>query len=255
MTLLQVKNVSKSFDGVQALDKCSFDVKEGEILGLIGPNGSGKTTMFNVITGIYDPDGGAISYKGEDLIELDTYEVAQMGIGRTFQLIRLFPKLTVMDNMLIALKYVHGENLWPQLLKKKHVMREEEKNISRAKELLHIVNLEDKANELAENLSYGQQKLLEIVRAIAFEPQLMLLDEPIAGVNPTMQKQMLRLIENLNRRGMTIVIIEHNMNVMMRFCDRIVVLDYGKEIAMGPPSKIKKSRKVVEAYLGKTNRA
>ncbi len=253
MPLLQVKKATKTFDGITAVDSCSFDVKEGEILGLIGPNGSGKTTMFNLITGIYDPDAGDIYFKGESVTDLGTYEVAQLGIGRTFQLIRLFPKLTVMDNMLIAQKYVHAERFWTQLLKKKHVQEEEKTKKERAMELLTMVNLNEKANDLAENLSYGQQKLLEIVRALAMEPEMLLLDEPIAGVNPTMTKQILGLIKKLNEKGMTIVIIEHNMNVMMTFCDRLVVLDYGKEIAAGPPSRIKSNRKVIEAYLGRKN--
>ena len=251
MQFLSVKNVSKRFDGVTALDGCSFDVKEGEILGLIGPNGSGKTTMFNLISGIYDPDNGQIELKGEDVIDLDCYEISQLGISRTFQLIRLFPRLTVMDNMLIAQKYVHGEKFWVQLLRKKHVKDEEKAKIERAMQLLRLVNLHEKVNDLAENLSYGQQKLLEIVRAIASDPQILLLDEPIAGVNPTMTKQILDLIKNLNKKGMTIVIIEHNMNVMMKFCDRIVVLDNGKEIASGSPGQIKKNKKVIEAYLGR----
>ncbi|HLC76702.1 MAG TPA: ABC transporter ATP-binding protein [archaeon] len=251
MNLLSVKNVSKHFGGVSALDRCSFDVKEGEILGLIGPNGSGKTTMFNMITGIHDPEKGQIKFSGEDIVELGTYEISQLGLSRTFQLIRLFPKLTVMDNMLIAQKYVHGENFWPQLLRKKHVIQEEEQKIKRSMELLEMVNLSDKANDLAENLSYGQQKLLEIVRALATDPKVLLLDEPIAGVNPTMTKQILTLIKDLNKRGMTIVIIEHNMNVMMNFCDRLVVLDNGKEIAMGTPGQVRKNRKVIEAYLGR----
>lgn len=249
--LLSVKNVSKNFDGVQALNNCSFEVKEGEILGLIGPNGSGKTTMFNLITGIFDPEKGQINFKGEDIIELDPYEISQLGLARTFQLIRLFPKLTVMDNMLIAQKYVHGEKFWAQLLRKKHVQEEEKSRAERAMELLRMVNLHEKANELAENLSYGQQKLLEIVRALASDPHVLLLDEPIAGVNPTMTKQILNLIKNLNKKGTTIVIIEHNMNVMMNFCDRIVVLDSGQEIASGRPAQIKKNKKVIEAYLGK----
>lgn len=251
MRILSVKNISKHFDGVTALDNCSFDVNEGEILGLIGPNGSGKTTMFNVITGLHKSDTGKIFLKGEQIGRWKTHKIAEQGIGRTFQLIRLFPKLTVMDNMLIAMKYVHGQNFWPQLLRKRHVHEEENAARGRATGLLKLVNLHEKCNDLAENLSYGQQKLLEIVRVLASEPQLLLLDEPIAGVNPTMTKQILGLIKDLNRKGMTIVIIEHNMNVMMSFCHRLVVLDYGKEIAMGKPSQIRKNKKVIEAYLGR----
>ena len=251
MKILSVKNVSKNFDGVAALDNCSFDVKEGEILGLIGPNGSGKTTMFNVITSIHNPDGGKIIYKGGDITNWKTHNIASLGLARTFQLIRLFPRLTVMDNILIAMKYLHGERFWPQLIRKSHVNKEEKSKTERATELLHLVNLQHKENELAENLSYGQQKLLEIIRALAAEPSILLLDEPIAGVNPTMTKQILTLIKNLNKKGMTIVIIEHNMNVMMKFCDRLVVLDYGKEIAFGTPTSVKNNKKVIEAYLGR----
>lgn len=251
MNLLSVKNISKHFDGVTALDSCSFDVKEGEILGLIGPNGSGKTTMFNAITGIHRADSGKIFFKGEETTKWKTHEIAGQYISRTFQLIRLFPKLTVMDNMLIAMRYVHGQNFWPQLLRKKHVKEEDEEKKIHARELLSIVNLQEKENDLAENLSYGQQKLLEIVRCLAGEPQLLLLDEPIAGVNPTMTKQILNLIKGLNKKGTTVVIIEHNMNVMMNFCDRLVVLDYGKEIAAGTPARVRKNKKVIEAYLGR----
>lgn len=251
--MLQIKNISKNFDGVQALDKCSFEVKEGEILGLIGPNGSGKTTMFNIITSIYESDNGNIIFKDEDITNWKTHKIAAFGISRTFQLISLFPKLTVMDNMLIAMNYVHGDKFWPQLLKKKHVKEEDEAMKKYARKILTIVNLHQKENCLAENLSYGQQKLLEIVRALATEPALLLLDEPIAGVNSMMRKQILDLIKKLNKKGMTMLIIEHNMNVMMNFCDRLVVLDYGKNIADGTPSQIKKNKKVIEAYFGKSH--
>ncbi len=251
MKSLLVEHVSKNFDGIHALDNCSFHAEEGEILGLIGPNGSGKTTMFNVITGMHKADSGRISYKGEDITHWKTYDIAKLGIARTFQLIRLFPKLTVMDNMLLATRYVHGERFSTQFLRRAHMKEEEKNNISRAKELLKLANLHEKSFELAENLSYGQQKLLEIVRTLATEPQLLLLDEPIAGVNPTMAKQILELIKTLNKKGMTIIVIEHNMNIIMKICSRIVVMDYGKEIAAGAPAQIKSNKKVIEAYLGK----
>ena len=248
--MLEVKNISKNFDGIQAIANCSFNVNQGEILGLIGPNGSGKTTLFNLITGIHKVDYGNITYNGEEITNWPTHEIANLGIARTFQLIRLFPKITVLDNMLIAQKYIHGEKLWNQFFRKKHIRQEEKNNKLKALELLKLVNLEKKAADLAENLSYGQQKLLEIIRAVASEPKVLLLDEPIAGVNPTMINQILNLIKSLNKKGITIVIIEHNMNVMMNFCNRLVVLDNGKEIASGKPSQIKKNKKVVEAYLG-----
>ena len=248
--MLEVKNINKNFDGIKALDNCSFNVDEGEILGLIGPNGSGKTTIFNIITGFYQPSSGNIVHNGEDITNWPTYKISSLGISRTFQLIRLFPKLTVLDNMLIAQKYIHGENLWSQFFRKKHVKEEEKAKTQKAIELLQLVNLDKKADDLAENLSYGQQKLLEIIRAVASDPKLILLDEPIAGVNPTMANKILELIRSLNRKGMTVVIIEHNMNAMMKFCDRLVVLDHGKEIAIGSPRKIKNNKKVIEAYLG-----
>ena len=251
MKILSLKNVSKNFDGVTALNNCSFDVKEGEILGLIGPNGSGKTTMFNVITGIHEAGGGKIIYKGSDITEWKTNRIAYAGIGRTFQLIRLFPNLTAMDNMLIAQKYDNAENFWPQLIGKSKVNKEESNRKEKAMELLNLVNLGEKSSELAGNLSYGQQKLLEIIRAVAAEPRLLLLDEPIAGVNPTMTNQILSLIRELNKKGTTIIIIEHNMGVVMNLCDRIVVMDSGKEIASGRPGEIRKNKKVIEAYLGR----
>lgn len=249
--LLQVKSVSKNFGGVIALDRCSFDVHEGEILGLIGPNGSGKTTMFNTITGLHRSDSGKILFNQHEITKWKTHQIASSGMGRTFQLIRLFPKLHVMDNMLIAMKYKHGQSFWPQLIRKGEVKAEDKTKMEHARELLRLVNLHEKENDFAENLSYGQQKLLEIVRSLAGEPTLLLLDEPIAGVNPTMTKQILALVKDLNKKGMTIIIIEHNMNMMMNFCDRLVVLDYGKEIAIGKPSQIKNNKKVIEAYLGK----
>lgn len=250
MKILSVKNISKNFGGVQALDNCSFDVNDGEILGLIGPNGSGKTTMFNIITGIHEADSGKITFGKKDITKTGTYEIASLGICRTFQLIRLFPKLTLMDNVLIATK-MKGEMFWPQFLKKRDVNAEENRMKENARRLLEMSNLQSKENELAENLSYGQQKLLEIIRALATKPKLLLLDEPIAGVNPTMTKQILSLIKKLNDGGMTVLIIEHNMNVMMNFCDRLIVLDYGREIAAGKPGQIKKNKRVIEAYLGR----
>jgi len=246
---LEIKNLTKSFGGIRAVDCCSFEVKEGELLGLIGPNGSGKTTTFNLITAMLKPDSGKILFKGKNITGLKTYQIARLGIGRTFQLIKMFPRLRVIDNVMIARRFVIGEKFWPQFYSKR-VSAEEEDNKKRCLELLKLVNLDAKQNDLAENLSYGQQKLLEIARAMATEPDLLLLDEPFAGVNPTLTKQIIEVIKKLNRKGKTIIIVEHNMNIMMNLCKRLVVLDYGKEIAQGSPAHIKKNKKVIEAYLG-----
>lgn len=249
--MLELNRVSKHFEGIRALDKCSFHVKEGEIAGLIGPNGSGKTTAFNTITGLYKASEGEIIFKGEDITDLRTNQIANMGIGRTFQMVRLFPKMTVMDNMLVSRRYIKAEKLWPQLFSKSHVRHEEDLARERCKEILKTVRLEKKIDELAETLSYGQQKLLEIARCLALEPELLLLDEPIAGVNPSLAKEILDVIRKLNKEGKTVVLIEHAMWAVMDICQRIIVLDYGKVIAEGMPSEIRKDESVIEAYLGK----
>jgi ABC-type branched-subunit amino acid transport system ATPase component len=238
MPLLDVKNVRKHFGGINALDECSLDLKEGEILGLIGPNGSGKTTLFNVLTGIHKADSGQVYYKQKRVDGLKPHEIARLGIGRTFQVVRVFRKMTLSENMITA--GLHSP------LRSDSKGREQ-----RAIELLNYVGLADLKEQYAMNLSYGQMKLLEFAMVLMFDPQLILLDEPASGVNPVMIRKMMDYIEDLNSRAQkTFIVIEHNIRMIMNLCDRIVVLNAGKNIADGTPQEIKGNKAVVDAYLG-----
>lgn len=228
--LLKITNLTKTFGGITAVDDLSFNVKEGAITGLIGPNGSGKTVTFNLITGIYKPDGGEVYLKGERLIGLKPHEISRKGIGRTFQLIRVFPKMTVLENLEIAAR--------------EKDFREE------ALELLEFVDLSHLKDEYGGNLSYGQQKLLEFVRVLMTEPDLVLLDEPTSGINPTLVNKLMGYIRELNELGKTFLVVEHDMKVVMNLCEKLVVLDFGKKIAEGKPKEIRKSKTVIEAYFG-----
>ena len=251
MKVLEVANLHKSFGGIKAVDGCDFSVERGKIVALIGPNGAGKTTVFNLITNFLNPDNGKIILEGEDITNLQPYKIAQSGISRTFQLIRLFPKMTVMENMLVAMKHKH-EGLFDALIQSKKTKEFEKNNEKKAMELLEFVNLHAKANELAGNLSYGQQKLLEIARALAQEPEIIMLDEPASGVNPTMLKKIGGLLLKLKRQGKTILFIEHDMEFVMNIADKVVVMDYGDEIAVGTPKEIQNNKIVIDAYLGAT---
>ncbi len=252
--LLEVTGITKSFGGIKALNGVSFEVGEREIVGLIGPNGSGKTTLFEVINGFYAPDHGSIRFQGRELTQLAPYEIAKAGIGRTFQLVRLFPKLTVLDNLLVAEQHLKGELLLHALLKVKSLEEEEKRCKEKALELLQFVELEGKKHELAENLSYGQQKLLEIARALALNPKLILLDEPDAGLNPTIAKKVFNVVKELKRQGKSVLMIEHDMETVMGLCDRVIVLDFGEKIAEGTPKEIRANTKVLEAYLGRVRK-
>jgi len=251
--MLRIEQIEKIFGGLVALNGCSFDVGENSITGLIGPNGSGKTTLFNVITGFYRPERGHIYFKDRDISSLSPHEITQQGVVRTFQITRVFAGLSVLENMLYAPKHQLGERL-PRALFQLGPIRDQEKiNRERAMEVLEIVGLAELHSEYGENLSYGQKKLLELGRALMTSPELILLDEPAAGINPTMVKRMGQIILDLHQKGKTFIIIEHDMKFVMGICEKIVVLDYGIRIAEGPPEIIQKNEKVVEAYLGTTH--
>jgi ABC-type branched-subunit amino acid transport system ATPase component len=250
MRLLETVDLTKTFHGLTALDRVNFHVERGEIVGLIGPNGSGKTTLFNCATGLLPVSGGRIAFKGEDITNLRTHEIALKGVSRTFQLIRIFPRLTVMDNMLLAIQQHQGERVLGSILRTRRIRRLERHARARAGELLEFVALTPLKDDLAGHLSYGQQKLLELVMAFMPEPEIVLLDEPTAAVNPTMIARMMDHIVEMNRRGYTFCIIEHNMDVVMELCHRVVVLNYGEKIAEGAPDDIRSNQDVIEAYFG-----
>jgi ABC-type branched-subunit amino acid transport system ATPase component len=250
MKILEIKSICKSFDGVDAVKNCDFSINKGELTALIGPNGAGKTTVFNIITRLIKQDSGRILFNGEDLGNLETHKIVKKGIVRTFQLIRLFPKLTVLENLLLARKNV-GDLITNNFLKFNKVKEEEKLNIQRCLEYLDMVGLKHMKSELAENLSYGQQKLVEIARVLATEAELILLDEPVSGVNPTMREKIKDMLKELKKRGKTILFIEHDMDFLMSIADKIVVMDHGEELAIGTPEEIKNNKKVSEAYLGR----
>lgn len=248
--MLRVENLTKDFGGLRAVDACSFEVPSNRIYGLIGPNGSGKSTVFNLITGFYQADEGEILINGQRVNGLAPHAIVQRGVARTFQLTRVFPQMTVMENLLLAPRKQRGEKLLFGLLKLPQVRHEERDHTTRARELLSLVGLDRLANEYAGNLSYGQQKLVELTRALMTDPQLILLDEPMAGVNPTLRQQIVTYIRELQCQGKGFLIVEHDMPVVMDLCEWVIVLDYGKVIAQGRPDEIVKDERVLDAYLG-----
>jgi len=249
--MLQIQNIFKEFDGIKAVDDLSFTIEENSIAALVGPNGSGKTTAFNLISGYLKPDKGKIFLAGRDITSLNPFRIARLGIGRTFQNIRLFPQISVLDNVMLGLSYETGERFSSALLQTKRMRREEADNIKKAEELLEFVGLSEKRDSPAENLSHGQRKLLELARILALEPKIFLLDEPIAGLFPETRRTMLGLIRTLREKGKTILFIEHDLNSVMDVAEKVIVLDHGKKIAEGTPEEIKQNKEVLKAYFGK----
>jgi branched-chain amino acid transport system ATP-binding protein len=245
MPLLEVRDLSKEFDGLRALDKVSFQVEEGEILGMIGPNGAGKTTLFNLITGIFPPSSGEMEFRGESILDRKPHQISHLGIGRTFQIVRPFQNLDVETNVLVAC----GHRFYPSLLKSISPFRQPE-ILAEVQSIIARTGLGSYTKQVARTLPLGFKKRLEIARALALHPHLLLLDEPSAGLRFEESAQLMELIRQLRDQGIGVLLIEHNMHVVMDLCRRIVVLDHGSKIAEGFPEEIRSNRQVIQAYLG-----
>ena len=251
MALLEVKNLTKNFGGLTAVGDVNIELGESELVGLIGPNGAGKTTLFNLLTGVYEPSEGTVSLGGELLNGLPTYKIAAAGLSRTFQNIRLFKNLSVLDNVLIAMGTRKKSRFFSSVLRLPAYYKQEEEMKKEALELLAIFDLEVKHDSLAKNLPYGEQRRLEIVRALATKPKILFLDEPAAGMNPQETAELTTLIKQIQQQfNITILLIEHDMSLVMNVTERIYVLEYGRLIAHGTPEEIKNNKRVIEAYLG-----
>ena len=251
MALLRATKLSKVFGGLKAVSNFDVTIEKGELVGLIGPNGAGKTTAFNLLTGVYEPTTGEIEFNGKSIVGLKPYQITQQGLARTFQNIRLFSELSVLDNVKIAYHFHIKYGIIESVFRIGRYHREEAEIEKKAIELLKIFKLADKKDEIAKNLPYGEQRRLEIARALAAQPKLLLLDEPAAGMNPQETQELMKMIKWIKQEfDLTILLIEHDMSLVMNVCERIYVLEYGSIIAQGVPEEIKNNPRVIEAYLG-----
>ncbi len=248
--LLSIRHLVKSFGGLMAVSDVSFDVAENSVVGLIGPNGAGKTTVFNLITGNYRPNSGSITFDRRDITHTSTHEIVKLGIARTFQTIRLFPEMSVLENVLSGCHCRMSAGIFSSVLRLPSQQKEERAAVEKAMRELAFVGLDTQFNNLAKNLSYGNQRLLEIARALATEPRFIILDEPAGGMNEQETENLVGLIGAIKSRGTSVLLIEHDMHLVMKVCEKLVVLEYGGVIAEGTAQEIKKHPEVIRAYLG-----